>query len=112
MGECSYLRWRSSRTVSAARTLSSYEGYSASGITQGIVVSYPICRPNDFADSDPPQGPFQSAYRAIGYGSWHPGVCNFLLGDGSVRAVGVTTAPDPILRAYSFVDDGVSVALP
>ncbi|MDR2705633.1 MAG: DUF1559 domain-containing protein [Planctomycetaceae bacterium] len=46
-----------------------------------------------------------------GFGSWHPGIANFLIGDGSVRSV-----PNPtgtaILKALAMVDDGVSVSLP
>ena len=45
------------------------------------------------------------------FGSWHPGVCNFALGDGSVRAFSVTTASQ---TTYSLANicDGESVALP
>ena len=46
------------------------------------------------------------------FGSWHPGICNFLLGDGSVRAVSVTTPADPILFSLSVVSSGQSVSLP
>ena len=51
-----------------------------------------------------------------GFGSWHPGACNFLLGDGSVRALNVTTPPGshaskgPLL-ALSCVNDGGTVNL-
>jgi type II secretory pathway pseudopilin PulG len=45
------------------------------------------------------------------FGSYHPGICNFLLGDGSVRGVGVTTSTR-ILMALSDVSDGESVSLP
>jgi hypothetical protein len=46
-----------------------------------------------------------------GFGSWHTGICNFLLGDGSVRSISVTTS-GPVLKAYAMVSDGQSVALP
>ncbi len=46
-----------------------------------------------------------------GFGSYHTGVCNFLLGDGSVQAFGVTTAYT-ILAAYGDVKDGRAVSLP
>lgn len=49
---------------------------------------------------------------ARAFGSYHPGICHFLLGDGSVRSVAVTTPTNPILKAFSMVNDGASVALP
>ncbi|MDO4587342.1 MAG: DUF1559 domain-containing protein [Planctomycetia bacterium] len=45
------------------------------------------------------------------FGSWHPGICNFVMGDGSVRPV-ATTTPYRILAAFSNTQDGESVALP
>ena len=45
------------------------------------------------------------------FGSAHPDICQFLLGDGSVRPVNVTTQAT-ILNAFARVDDGVTVALP
>jgi len=44
-------------------------------------------------------------------GSSHPNVVNFLLGDGSVRAVSKTTQPFLIWQ-LTHVSDGVSVSLP
>ena len=45
------------------------------------------------------------------FGSAHAGVCNFLLGDGSVRAVSTTT-PHEVLYALSVVNDGETTQLP
>lgn len=45
------------------------------------------------------------------FGSSHPGVCNFLIGDGSVRGISTTT-PGTLLAALATVSDGVSVSLP
>jgi type II secretory pathway pseudopilin PulG len=45
------------------------------------------------------------------FGSYHPGICNFLLGDGSVRAVPVT-CPTGTLNALVRVNDGAVVTLP
>ena len=42
-------------------------------------------------------------------GSYHTGVCNFMVGDGSVQALSVTMLPD-MLMALGTVDDGVSVS--
>ena len=47
----------------------------------------------------------------MGFGSYHPGICNFLLGDGSIRGFPVTTDPLLLMR-LSVVYDGVSVSLP
>jgi type II secretory pathway pseudopilin PulG len=112
MGECSYLRGQSARTTSAARTLASYEDYAVSGMTRYAINAYPICRPSDYSeDNDPPHTAYHSAYRSIGFGSYHPGICQMLLGDGSVRGAAVTTTTR-ILQAYSFVSDGEQAALP
>jgi prepilin-type processing-associated H-X9-DG protein len=55
--------------------------------------------------------------RDAGFGSWHPGVCNFLLGDGSVRAISVTTPPGTldnygVLLRLAAVDSGLTVSIP
>jgi hypothetical protein len=47
-----------------------------------------------------------------GFGSYHTGVCNFLLGDGSVHPISVTVSRDNILYPLSDVRDGTSVSLP
>jgi len=47
----------------------------------------------------------------VAFSSWHPGTCNFLLGDGSVRGVSVTT-PYRLISFLGCVNDGNSVALP
>jgi hypothetical protein len=46
-----------------------------------------------------------------GFGSWHPGIANFLIGDGSVRSIPNTTGT-AILKALAMVDDGAPVTLP
>jgi hypothetical protein len=45
------------------------------------------------------------------FGSFHAGLVNFLVGDGSVHGVPVTTNRD-ILEAFANASDGVAVALP
>jgi hypothetical protein len=58
--------------------------------------------PNDRATNEP---------NTAGFGSWHPGICQFLLGDGSVTPIKVT-APvgfhtnKSILLMLSCIDDG------
>ena len=44
--------------------------------------TYGIRRPDDV-----PTTPIHSA----GFGSWHPGICNFVLGDGAVRSISSAT---------------------
>ena len=45
------------------------------------------------------------------FGSWHPGVSNLAMGDGSVRSASVTT-PGIILLTLSHVDTGQAISLP
>ena len=45
------------------------------------------------------------------FGSSHPGICHFLVGDGSVRSISVTADPN-LLAHLGIVDDGRSVAMP
>ncbi|MGL4944408.1 MAG: DUF1559 domain-containing protein [Thermoguttaceae bacterium] len=45
------------------------------------------------------------------FGSYHPGICSFVLGDGSVRGVSVTT-PHDVLAALCNTKDGKAVSLP
>jgi len=47
----------------------------------------------------------------LGFGSYHPGVANFLFGDGSVHGLSKNTAP-LLLAALGTVDDGVAVSVP
>ena len=46
-----------------------------------------------------------------GFGSSHPSVCQFAIGDGSVQSLSVTTDQN-LLAALALVDDGKAVALP
>ncbi|MDR3199474.1 MAG: DUF1559 domain-containing protein [Planctomycetaceae bacterium] len=45
------------------------------------------------------------------FGSYHPGVCNFVLGDGSVRSLSVTT-PYQTIGKLGHVSDGAIITLP
>lgn len=47
----------------------------------------------------------------FGFGSYHPGICQFVIGDGSVRGVAVTT-PQAVLNALADTSDGEPVSLP
>ncbi len=46
------------------------------------------------------------------FGSWHPGICNFVFGDGSVRGVSHTTPTREVLWFLGHVSDGVAISLP
>lgn len=112
MGDCSYLQigWR--KTPTPARALVYYEAYSVSGITRNSVVVNPILRPNDYGDDDvSSHTPYHCPLRGMAFGSFHPGICQFLLGDGSARGVAVTSSLE-VLEAYALVDDGATAALP
>ncbi|MDO5579617.1 MAG: DUF1559 domain-containing protein [Planctomycetia bacterium] len=53
-----------------------------------------------------------STFEAVDFfGETHPGTCNFLLGDGSVRGISTTTSA-AILCALANVCDGKTVTLP
>ena len=59
-------------------------------------------QPNHAENSNPDNGAF---------GSWHPGSCFFLVGDGSVRSVPVTTLSLLVARLVD-VGDGYTVEIP
>jgi prepilin-type N-terminal cleavage/methylation domain-containing protein len=44
-------------------------------------------------------------------GSWHPGICNFVMGDGSVRGIPISV-PINVLLQISHVCDGLTPAIP
>jgi hypothetical protein len=71
-----------------------------------ITGSLPIARGPSHYDGNSNEYTWQ-----MGFGSWHPGICHFLLGDGSVRAFSVTTDPTLLVR-LSIVNDGNAVTLP
>jgi prepilin-type N-terminal cleavage/methylation domain-containing protein len=47
----------------------------------------------------------------VSFGSYHSGVCNFVLGDGAVVSISVTTA-NHILYKLSHINDGNTVTIP
>jgi hypothetical protein len=77
------------------------------GASRPIHPAYRLAKgPSDFtSDSENPIGTYS-------FGSNHPGVCGFLMGDGSVQSISSTTPMYPILCALANVADGVSVSIP
>lgn len=57
---------------------------------------------NDTGDQTDPD-------REVGFGSWHPGIVQFLLGDGSVTNLSVNT-PELIRRQYGHCSDGTVIS--
>jgi hypothetical protein len=92
-------RCGASRCIAARRTLSKpYEGETENAVNV-----------NNTNTGDPVFSSNHVGY--YGFGSWHDGICNFLLGDGSVRGISVTI-PNTILIPLGDVSDGKSVVLP
>jgi prepilin-type N-terminal cleavage/methylation domain-containing protein len=111
MADCSLLQTGIHRSPSIGRALVYYEAASVASTPISVgATEIALCRASDFAEPRPgPRYAFDSPLRAIAFGSYHPGVCQFVLGDGTVKAVSVTT-PTPILRRLSVKDDGEPVA--
>ena len=96
-GDCSYLMTGVWKSPSSGRNVSSMAGVNP--------LQHSIARSGDF------KGPEHNPIFSYGFGSYHTGICPFLLGDGSVHAFSATTAFS-ILEAYSMMDDGRAVSLP
>jgi hypothetical protein len=75
----------------------------------GVNVVAPLRRPQDFVNTT--SIIFEETNSGASFGSWHAGICNFLIGDGSVRPIAVTT-PTTILGAIAIVNDGQPVSVP
>jgi hypothetical protein len=101
-GDCSYL-------VNVGWSALSPMRYFRTGFREA-----PIARPNDYNEDDPYviTNPTLSSPERLGFGSWHPGICQFLIGDGSVHSLSITTPVSNILQPLSFMDDGEPVNLP
>jgi hypothetical protein len=118
-GDCSYLGGSGWNFIPAGRPL--VVQYTASTNTWAphsrtlLYNGGMLCRPRDFDDL----AAFQAvagtytpvALREIHFGSYHPGICQFVLGDGSVRPIPITT-PYKTLALFSVVNDGETVTLP
>ena len=108
-GDCSYLTSSDgSNAFGVVRPMVVHDTNSVNAAASGAGV-FGIWRPNDeFAT------PKDMLYRqapAMSFGSYHPGVCQFLLGDGSVQNFSTTTS-NSILYCYSHISDGNAVSPP
>jgi prepilin-type N-terminal cleavage/methylation domain-containing protein len=72
-----------------------YDGDYPTGSCRGAGVNFPIAQ--SYLDA------------TITYGSFHPGICQFCLGDGSVRGLSVTTNPT-VLGYLANIADGQFIA--
>ena len=100
--DCGYQSIGQNRGFPAGRSFCSY----FTGDENSISSAYPLCRPIDH------QGALANRPHTVyGFGSWHPGLCQFVFGDGSIHALTVSTPVNPILFRLSVVDDGRSVDL-
>jgi hypothetical protein len=67
--------------------------------------SLPLAFPNDPSVTKTPLWDY-------GFGSYHAGICNFVLGDGHVMPISNIVPPYPILLSYSIVNDGEMHEIP
>jgi prepilin-type N-terminal cleavage/methylation domain-containing protein len=105
-GDCSFLTGGECLTPAVGRFLR-YSSNASGGIAQAgnmEIGGRPLAIPTDETESSVGNG------TAL-FGSAHPGVVNFLLGDGSIRALQLTT-PASILAALATVNDGTPVTIP
>ena len=102
-GDCSYLMTGVWKAPSSGRNISSFD--DTNGTPAYSPLQFPIARSGDFKEDE------FNPVRSYGFGSYHTGVCPFLLGDGSVHTIS-STAPFEILEALSIINDGKAVSLP
>ena len=106
--DCGYQSYGQWRGVAAGRSFC-YHYYAdpASDYGYTLYFAMPLSRTND--KNIPNNGSNGGWYYS--FGSYHTSVCQFLLGDGSVQAISVTT-PLSILFSFAVVNDGRSVSIP
>ncbi|MDR1269491.1 MAG: DUF1559 domain-containing protein [Planctomycetaceae bacterium] len=102
-GDCSYFYGAGSHEASAASMRAiDYWTVNSAG-TAWVCKNFGIAKPDHIVNATYVQN--------VGFGSFHPGICHFLIGDGSVRGISVTTRPLHLIR-LSDVADSVSVTIP
>ena len=102
-GDCSYLLTGVWRAPSSGRNISSFDDQN--GVPPYTPLQYAIARAGDFKEDN------FNPIRSYGFGSYHTGVCPFVMGDGSVQMISAT-CPFNILEALSMMNDGVAVSIP
>ena len=104
--DCGYQVIGQHRNVPMARCFSlRFSGGTMNLVAPAATIDFwvPIARPNDYRTNS------EIGRRA--FGSWHPGICHFLFGDGAVKGIGVTTPVQEILLPLSVVNDGKTVTI-
>ncbi|MDR1291301.1 MAG: DUF1559 domain-containing protein [Planctomycetaceae bacterium] len=87
--------------------LTSHDG--SRGYVRVVHPAFRLARgPNDYTGASNANSPVTS----YGFGSDHNGICNFLIGDGSVRGFNTSTSMSTILVPLTNVSDGAVVAMP
>jgi prepilin-type N-terminal cleavage/methylation domain-containing protein len=99
-GDLPYHATGNHRSVGAARPIVKSYVNETSYITVPLAI-----------DREPPADAMTHNNVRGGFGSWHSGIVNFLIGDGSVRSIPNSTGT-AMLKALAMVDDGVAVSLP
>ncbi|MDR1958647.1 MAG: DUF1559 domain-containing protein [Planctomycetaceae bacterium] len=102
-GDCSILMTGAWKSPSSGRNISSFDDQN--GTPPNSPLQHTIARSGDFKEDN------YNPIRSYGFGSYHTGVCPFLIGDGSVQQISDSTV-FAVLEAFSMMNDGKSVSLP
>jgi prepilin-type N-terminal cleavage/methylation domain-containing protein len=97
-GDCSYLYGGSGWHTAAPSAMRAIDHWSGTTCR-----NFGIAKPDHIVNAN--------YVEWVGFGSFHPGICHFLIGDGSVRGIAVTSKPILLIR-LTDVSDGATVALP
>ena len=102
-GDCSYLLTGVWKSPASGRNISSFD--DGNGSPPYTPLQHTIARSGDFKEDE------FNPIRSYGFGSYHTGVCPFVMGDGSVQSMSVTSTFQ-VLEALSMMSDGLSVSIP
>jgi prepilin-type N-terminal cleavage/methylation domain-containing protein len=107
--DCSYLTASDAvNTYGNVRPMVVHQDDVANAANSGAGVWGVWCPIDEIPSGDTIWGSYKNR---VSFGSYHPGVCNFVLGDGAVVAIAVTT-PNHILYKLSHINDGNTVTIP